>query len=289
MLAWLCFGAVVLGWGSSFLGIRLALESFTPFGLVGLRNLAAGAVMLAWALGRGERPPRPRELPRVAGLGLLMVGAANLLATLGQRHLSTGVAGLLNACIALWIVLLSAREERHPRRVWLGVALGLAGVGLLLLPGKVQHVSWAGFACMMGSTFSFAWAALRHRRKTLAASLPWVLAVQMGASGLVAGAVALGTGGFLAGPVTGRALGAFAFLVLVPSLLAYGAFATLSRLWSPGRFGIYAVLTPVVAVLLGVAFLGERLSGHVGLAMAVILAGVALVQRAPRAVPEEAA
>jgi drug/metabolite transporter (DMT)-like permease len=289
MLAWACFAAVVIGWGSSFLGIRLALESFTPFGLVGLRNLAAATCMVVIALGRGEvRPPRA-ELPRLAVLGLLMVGAANLFATLGQRHLSTGVAGLLNACIALWIVLLSAAEERHPRRVWFGLTLGLAGVALLLLPGKAQRVSWAGFACMMGSTFSFAWAALRHRKQPVAAGLPWVLAVQMGTSGIVLTSVAALSGGCFSGPVTAKALGAFAYLVAVPSLVAYGAFAVLSRLWTPGRFGIYAVLTPVVAVLLGLVVLKETLTFRMALAMAVILLGVALVQLRPAApvVPEE--
>ncbi|HJV90928.1 MAG TPA: EamA family transporter [Holophagaceae bacterium] len=283
MLAWACFVAVVIGWGSSFLGIRLALESFTPFGLVGLRNLAAAAVMLAIAILRREAPPRREDLPRLAFLGLLLVGASNLFTTLGQQYLSTGVGGLLNACISLWIVLLSAGEERHPHRVWVGMALGLAGVALLLLPGKAQRVSWLGFACMMASTFSFAWSALRLRKRPVAAGLPWVLAVQMGASGiLLTGIASLQTGCF-SGPLTGKALAALAYLVAVPSLVAYGAFAILSRLWSPGRFGIYAVLTPVVAVLLGLGFLRETLTPRMAAAMAIILAGVALVQIRPSA------
>lgn len=285
MVAWACFIAVVIGWGSSFLGIRLAFGSFTPFGLVGLRNLAAASVMLLLALLRQEARPRREDLPRLAGLGLLMVGAANLFATLGQQHLSTGVGGLLNACISLWIVLLSAGEERHPRRVWVGMTLGLLGVALLLLPGKAQRVSWVGFACMMASTFSFAWAALRLRQRPVAAGLPWILAVQMGTSGIVATGVAAATSGLLHGPLTRPAGLAFAYLVAVPSLVAYGAFAVLSRLWAPGRFGIYAVLTPVVAVILGLSFLGERLTPTMGVAMVVILLGVALVQLRPAVPP----
>jgi drug/metabolite transporter (DMT)-like permease len=285
MLAWACFLAVVIGWGSSFMGIRLAFESFTPFGLVGLRNLAAAAVMLILAILRKEAPPRREDLPRLALLGLLLVGASNLFTTLGQQHLSTGVGGLLNACISLWIVVLSAGDERHPRRVWVGMALGLLGVALLLLPGKAQRVSWVGFAFMMASTFSFAWSALRLRKRPVVAGLPWILAVQMGTSGLLLTGVALGSGGLLHGVPTPRALAAFAYLVAVPSLVAYGAFAVLSRLWAPGRFGIYAVLTPVVAVALGLAFLGERLTPTMTLAMGVILLGVALVQLRPSAPP----
>ena len=289
MLAWACFVAVVIGWGSSFMGIRLALVSFTPFGLVGLRNLAAATFMVGVALARREALPRRAELPRLAFFGLLMVGASNLFTTLGQRHLSTGVGGLLNACISLWIVLLSAREERHPRRVWIGLALGLLGVALLLLPGKTQRVSWTGFACMMASTFSFAWSALKHRQQPGRAGLPWILAVQMGASGLVITLIASATEGLFSGPLTVKAAGAFTYLVAVPSLVAYGAFAILSKLWAPGRFGIYAVLTPVVAVVLGLAVLQESLSPRMALAMGVILLGVALVQIRPAApvVPEE--
>ncbi len=278
MLAWACFLAVVIGWGSSFLGIKLALASFTPLGLVGLRNVAAAGCLVAVALARREAPVPRRELPRLAVLGLLMVGASNLFTTLGQQQLSTGVGGLLNACISLWIVLLSARQERHPRRVWVGVALGLAGVALLLLPGRTQQVTWMGFACMMASTWSFAWSALRLRRHPVTGGLAWILVVQMGASGLFLTALALLQGGCFHAPMTTRALTAFLYLVAVPSLLAYGAFAVLSRLWSPGRFGSYAVLTPVVAVGLGVGFLQEPLTLRMLLAMAVIVGGVALVQ-----------
>lgn len=275
---WLCFLAVVLGWGSSFFGIRLALDGFTPLGLVGLRNLAAASVLLLIARARGEAWPSRREALRVASLGLLLVGAANFFATLGQRYLSSGIGGLLNATISVWIVLLSARADPPPRRVWGGVLLGLVGVALLLLPGKTQHVSWLGVGCMMLSTFSFAWAALRLRREPSRAGFMSTLCLQMGATGLVVTTLALGFGGIFSGPVAPRAWGALAYLVAVPSLLAYGAFATLSRLWPPSRFGIYAVLTPVVAVLLGVAFLGEPFTARMAMAMAVILGGVALVQ-----------
>jgi drug/metabolite transporter (DMT)-like permease len=278
MLGWLCFLAVVLGWGSSFFGIRLALESFTPLGLVGVRNLTAALVMVLAARARGEAWPSRQEALRVAGLGLLLVGAANFFATLGQKFLSSGVGGLLNATISVWIVLLSARLEPPPRRVWGGVLLGLVGVALLLLPGKTQRISLPGVGCMMLSTFSFAWAALRLRRVPSRAGFLGTLGLQMGATGLVFSSLALFSGGIFSAPVSRPAVGALAYLVVVPSLLAYGAFATLSRLWPPSRFGIYAVLTPVVAVILGVAFLGEPFTARMAAAMAVILGGVALVQ-----------
>jgi drug/metabolite transporter (DMT)-like permease len=279
VLAWLCFVVVVVGWGSSFFGIRLALPAFTPLGLVAARNLLAALVMAAVARGRGERPPERREALRLALIGRVLVGASNYFTTLGQRTLSSGVGGLLNATISLWIVLLSARREPPPRRVWAGIALGLAGVALLLLPGKAQRISWAGVACMGASTFSFAWAALRMRQAPSRTGLAWTLALQMGATGLVTLLLALSSEGVLHARPTGTVLLAVLYLTAVPSLLAYGAFAVLARLWPPSRFGIYAVLTPVVAVLLGTLFLREPFTARMGAAMAVILGGVALVQR----------
>ena len=281
MTAWLCFLAVVLGWGSSFLALRLALPAFTPLGLIGIRNLVAALLVAGFALARRETRPTLRELPRLAALGLLMVGAANLFATYGQFYLSSGVGGLLNAAISLWILLLSARTEPPSTRAWLGLGLGLAGLALLLLPGRSQRISLAGAGCMGISTFSFAWAALRLRRDPPRGGLLWTLAVQMLATGLALTLLALAGPGLFSGPVTRGPLLALLYLIAVPSVLAYAAFALLSRLWPPSRFGIYAVLTPVVAVLLGARFLHEPLTGRMLLAMAIILGGVALVQIRP--------
>ncbi len=279
MTAWLCFIAVVVGWGSSFFGTRMALAGFTPLGLVAARNLIAATLVGSVAIASKEARPDRREAFRLALLGLVMVGASNAFTSFGQRYLSTGIAGLLNATISLWIVLLSAAHEPPPRRVWAGVGLGLAGVALLLLPGKAQRISWMGVACMVGSTFSFAWSALRLRRHPSKVSLVWTLTLQMGATGVVTWLLGLVTEGIFSGPMTTPVWGALIYLVLVPSLLAYGAFAVLAKRWPPSRFGIYAVLTPVVAVLLGSLWLREPFTPRMGVAMAVILAGVALVQR----------
>jgi drug/metabolite transporter (DMT)-like permease len=279
MSAWLCFIAIVIGWGSSFFGTRIALAGFTPLGLVAARNLVAASIAGSVAIASKASRPDRRETLRLALLGLVMVGASNTLTSYSQRYLSTGVAGLLNATISLWIVLLSAAHERPPRRVWAGVGLGLAGVALLLLPGKAQRISWMGVACMAGSTFSFAWSALRLRMNPSKVSLAWTLAIQMAATGLATWLLGLATEGLFSGPMTGPVWSALAFLILVPSLLAYGAFAVLAKLWPPSRFGIYAVLTPVVAVLLGTLWLKEPFTPRMGAAMAIILSGVVLVQR----------
>lgn len=279
MLAWVFFAVVVVGWGSTFLGIRVGLAGFTVLGLVSVRNLLAALAALLFARLRGEAPVPRSEWLRQAGLGLLLVLAGNTLTAAAQQYLSTGLTGLLNATISLWIVLLASRTEVMPRRVWAGVALGLVGVALLLLPGDRIRVHPMGFLLMMGSTLAFSVGALAQRTRPSQGGTFGVLALQMGSSGLVAGGMAAVGTGFVHAPITGSALGALLFLAAVPSLAAYAAFAALTRLWPPSRFGIYAVLTPLVAVGLGSLALREPLTLRMVLAMGVTLGGVALAQR----------
>lgn len=279
MAAWFFFIVVVLGWGSTFLAIKVGLAGLTPAQMVSARNLLAAAGALLLALIRREAWPRREEWPRVALMGLLLIGAGNLLTALAQRSLSTGVAGLLNASISLWIVLLSSFHERVPRRAWAGAGIGLAGVALLLLPGDRLKVDLPGALLMLGATLSFSTGAMLQRRRPAQGGTFAILAIQMAATGLVAGLISPLWPGPGAGPMTGRVWAALAFLAAVPSLFAFAAFAELSRRWPPSRFGIYAVLTPVVAVGLGSLLLREPLTPRMISAMGIILGGVVLVQR----------
>ncbi len=278
-MAWFLFFVVAVGWGSTFLGIHGALKGFTAPGLVAVRNLLAAAGALVLARARGEAWPPLERWPWILGTGLLLVLAPNLCTALAQGTLSTGLAGLLNATISLWIVLLALPEERPAPRAWAGLALGLLGVALLLLPGDRVRIHWTGFLLMMASTFGFSLGSQLQRRRALQGGTFAVLALQMGISGLGASLVAAFGPGFCHAAPSPSVWISLAFLAGVPSLASYAAFAALSRRWPPSRYGIYAVLTPGVAVLLGTGVLGEALTPRMLLAMGVILLGVVLVQR----------
>jgi drug/metabolite transporter (DMT)-like permease len=100
----------------------------------------------------------------------------------------------------------------------------------------------------------------------------------MAAAALLGALLAPLAGGFVKGSPTPRALLALSYLAVFGSCLAYTAHTYLSKAWSPVRAGTYAYLNPVIAVLLGAAFLGEPFNGRMALGMVVVLAGVALVQ-----------
>ncbi|MDR0498666.1 MAG: EamA family transporter [Holophagales bacterium] len=278
-VAWLLFAIVIFGWGTSFLGIQAAIQGFTVLGLVTVRNLLAaiGAAAIAWTL-REPWPDRD-ELPLVLGQGLLLVLGGNIFSAASQRFLSTGVAGLLNSGISLWVVALSRRFEPVSKRTWLGVVIGLFGVALLLLPGEKLRVHPVGVLCMLASTFTFSLGAVIQRRHPPKGGTFSVMSVQMLLTTAITACIAVPSGGFTVGPLTLKVWSSLLFLVIFSSLLAYAAFAGLSKMWPPSRFGTYSVITPIVAVALGAIALKEPLTLKMLTAMAITLFGVAMVQR----------
>jgi len=277
--AWLLYALVVFGWGSSFLGIQSAIEGFTVLGYMSVRNAlsAVGAAALAWAL--KESWPEKRDLPMVLMQGLLLVMAGQLFSAASQRFLSTGVAGLLNSGTSLWVPVLASRREPIPKRALLGIVIGLFGVALLLLPGEEMRVHPIGVLCMLCGTFTFSLGAVIQKLRPPSGGTFSILAIQMFMTSVTTAAIAAPSNGFTVGPLTLKIWASLLFLVIFASLLAYGAFAGLSRRWPPSRFGTYSVITPMVAVGLGAAVLKEPLTARMLTAMAITLFGVAMVQR----------
>jgi drug/metabolite transporter (DMT)-like permease len=226
-----------------------------------------------------ESWPRRDDLPAVLGQGLLLVLGGNLFSAASQRFLSTGVAGLLNSCISLWVVVLSVKSERISKRVLFGIAVGLVGVTLLLLPGEEMRVHPIGVLCMLASTFTFSLGAVMQRRHPPKGGTLSVLSVQMLLTAAIAAAAAMFGEGFTVAPLTLEIWSALLFLVIFSSLLAYTAFAGLTKRWPPSRFGTYSIITPIVAVALGALALKEPLTPRMLAAMVITLSGVAMVQR----------
>jgi len=278
-VAWLLFAVVVFGWGISFLGIQTAIQGFTVLGLVSVRNLLAAVGAAVIALVAKETWPKRSELPAVLGQGLLLVLCGNLFSAASQRFLSTGVAGLLNSSISLWVVLLSSRFEPISRRTMTGVAIGLLGVALLLLPGDKTRVHPLGILCMFAGTFTFSLGAVIQRKRPPKGGTLAVLSVQMLLTAAIAAAIAMLGDGFTVGPLTKDVWTALLSLVVFSSLLAYAAFAGLTKRWPSSRVGTYSVITPIMTVVLGTIVLKEPLTARMLTAMAITLLGVTMVQR----------
>ncbi len=287
-LALIC---VCIFWGTTYLGIRIALESFPPATLVCLRNLLSGTITLSVAVAIGARLPRGRDLWATAGYGLMVIGIGNGALALAETWIPTGLASLFVTTSPFWFVgidaLLPGGERLHAPTVR-GLLLGFAGVLFLLAPA-VQAVvtqqsfaagggSIGGFLLLQLSAASWAWGSLLQRNRKSPAH-PFVIGgVQQLATGL---AYLLPTVLQLnSAHWTMRGIGAIVYLAIFGGMVGYGCYALAIARLPLAIVSIYTYVNPVVAVFLGWLVYRETFGLREAAAMAVIFAGIAVVRRA---------
>jgi drug/metabolite transporter (DMT)-like permease len=282
MLGWLAYLTVAVVWGSTYFAIALGLESFTPYGMVAARFSVAS--LLALGLGRLRREPWPplRELPHLMIVGALLLGVSNALISWAELHVSSGLAAVLAALVPLWLAVFSMAKEPLGPKGWAGLALGLAGVCVLVWPTAGVRVHTGSLVALVAAPIIWSWGTLHGKRFVHGGGLLTNVGLQMATAAVIGLAAAPLLGGFLRGPVTPRALGAIGYLALFGSMLAFSAYIYLAKVWPPAKMGTYAYLNPLVAVLLGSLILHEAFGLRQVLGMAIILGAVALVQVRPK-------
>ncbi|WP_407681467.1 drug/metabolite exporter YedA [Pseudomonas mangrovi] len=271
------FAALYLIWGSTYLAIRIGVESWPPLMLAGVRFLIAGVLFYAWLRWRGVPSPSAREW-RAAGLigTLLLVGGNGGVSVAEHLGVASGVAALAVATMPLFALLFGLFWGQRARLLeWAGILLGLLGIVLLNLGSNLQ-ASPLGAALLVFAAASWAFGSVWSRYLPLPAG-PMASAAQM----LVAGAVLL-----VLSPLTGERLtqmpslagwAVLAYLVVFGSIVAFSAYLYLLKTVRPAAATSYAYVNPVVAVLLGIFFAGERIVAAEWLAMLVIVGGVVLI------------
>jgi len=290
------FAAIYLIWGSTYLGIKIAVDELPPFFLAGSRFLMAGAVLFAWARFRGESVPGIRVWATAAVFGTLFFVLGNGLVVWAETRVPSGRTALLASTSPIWTVLIDsalAGWEVPPGRVMLGVLLGFGGLALLSRPTPElsSTVPALGLVALVGASFAWALGSVYAHRHHLEGSPAMATGmkmigggVQLLLIGLVAGEwTTLRTGG-----VSVKAWGALAYLVVFGSIVAFTAFTYLLRTSTPQRVATSAYVNPIVALGLGWALLGEQVTGRMLAGAAVILSSVLLVRLPGRpAVVEE--
>lgn len=292
------FAAIYLIWGSTYLGIRYAVETIPPLLMMGLRHLAAGSALYAWTRWRGVARPRLRDwkYPAIVGTALFVGGHGGL--AWGEQTVPSGVAALLGATLPIWILILArvwSTERKFSRSALAGIALGFVGVAVLFGPDLLRHsggLNLVGAAAVLLATFIWAAGTIYMRNVPMPASPTLSAAMQMMAGGasLVAAASITGeTAHFHFAAVTARSWMALAYLAVFGSLVAFTAYTWLQRVEKPSRVATYAYVNPVVAVLVGWLVAGEPINALTVVAMTIILAAVALVNLGtkPEAKPRE--
>lgn len=268
--------SLYLIWGSTYLGMRLALESFPSFIMSGIRFLVAGGIMYLVLRMRGvSAPTRPQWLGS-AIVGILLLAGGNGGVAFAEQWVASGLAAVAIAAVPLWAALAFGLLGRWPTRMeWLGLGLGFIGVLLL----NLENGLWAnpvGAIALLLAPMCWALGSALSTRVTLPSGL-MASAAQMLIGGGVLLVAGLLLGERMKGWPTVHTLEAMVFLVVFGSLIAFSAYGYLLRTVRPALATSYAYVNPMVAVILGVVWAGEHITIIGILAMVVILTGVALV------------
>lgn len=281
---WGALAIVYVVWGSTYLGIRVVVETMPPFLSAGARFIVAGLILaglVAWRQGTAALKVTRVQLVSTAVVGLLLLLGGNGMVVLAETSVPSGLAALLIAVVPAWVVVLRrAFGERPGLGAYLGVLLGLAGLAVLTLPGLSGDVRLWGVLTVIVATVMWSVGSFSSSRIPMPANPFAASAYEMVAGGIGCLLVGLGRGeqyGFALDEVSGRSWTALGYLVVFGSVVAFTAYAWLLHSAPLSLVATYAYVNPVVAVLLGALILNEQLTWPIALGGAVVVAGVFLI------------
>ncbi|MGH8171668.1 MAG: drug/metabolite exporter YedA [Rhodanobacteraceae bacterium] len=271
--------SLYLVWGSTYLAIRIALESYPPFLMAGVRFLAAGGVLYAFLRWRGMAAPTRAQWGNATITGLLLLGFGNGLVCFAEQSVASGLAAVAVASMPLFAAVFGGLYGQWPRRMeWFGLAVGFAGVVLLNLGGGMAG-SPIGAIALIVAAMSWAFGSVWSRRRDMPpAAMNTAAQMLAGGAILFVGALAFGER-FPAAPTTSATL-ALVYLAVMGSLVGFTAYLYLLNTVRPALATSYAYVNPPVAVLVGAMFAGEIVHSFDLVSMAVILGGVGLIAMA---------
>jgi drug/metabolite transporter (DMT)-like permease len=292
-------------WGSTYLGIAIAVETIPPFLMAATRFLIAGVVLLVWSVARAGRDfslPSPREWRDSAIVGALLLGGGMGMVAFGEQTVPSGITALFIAMMPVWVAVLGRGflRERLPRLAVAGIVLGFAGVAILIGPsalGGAGAFEPLGLAAILVSPIAWSGGSLFASHRAVLPRHPLVATgAQMLTGGLVLVAMSLASGelvGFRIEAVSTDSWLATLYLTVIGSLVAFTAYGWLLRVAPLPLIATYAYVNPVVAVILGAVILSEPIEPRTLVAGAVIVGAVALIVTArgrmqpPRSAPVE--
>jgi len=283
------FASIYLIWGSTYLAIRYAVETIPPFIMGGIRFVVSGALLYMWARSRGA--PRPARLhwrnAIIAG-GFLLLGG-NGAVVWAEQFVPSGLTALLVSILPFWLVIIE--WVRPPRRrpsgtVLIGIVLGFIGIVVLVGPSDVGghgNVSPIGALVLILGSLSWAIGSFWSRDAELPESGLLTTGIEMlggGALLLIVGAATGELSHIDIHRISNASAVGLVYLIIFGSLLGFTSYIWLLDKVSPARLGTYAYVNPIIAVLLGWAIAGERLSIRTAVAAAIVICAVALIATA---------
>lgn len=268
--------ALYVIWGSTYLGIRFALESYPPFLLAGIRFLGAGTALYGFLRWRGMASPTPLQWRNAAVTGLLLLSIGNGLVCFAEERVSSGIAAVAVASMPLFAALFSGMYGLWPsRRETIGLAIGFAGVIVLNL-GSSLSGSRIGAIALLVAAMCWAFGSAWSRRQQMPPG-PMNTAAQMLCASIALLAVGFASGEHFPSHPTRQATLALLYLAVFGSIIAFSAYLYVLKHARPALATSYAYVNPPVAVLFGLALAGEHVGPYDLAGMAIILIGVAVI------------
>lgn len=281
------FAAIYLIWGSTYLAIRVAIETIPPLLMTAGRAVIAGAILLAATWVRRGALPGRREMAETGFVGVLLVVGGNGGVALAERTVASSVAALAVATVPLWVTLVEALAGRRPEAERLGgLALALAGVIVLSWPAEGDSIDPFGLALLMGAALSWSLGSTLSRHAGRRVSLMSLTGIQLLTGGMVLAAISVISGEastFDPGSLSRSSALAVVYLIVFGSLVAFSAYTYLLGVTLPSRVATYAFVNPLVAVALGTLVGGEVITPRIATAATLILLGVLAATIAPLA------
>jgi drug/metabolite transporter (DMT)-like permease len=282
---WAALLTLYVVWGSTYLGIRFAIETIPPYVMGVMRFVLAGVVMLAWSVARnpGARPSW-REIRDSSIVGALLLGGGMGLVAVAEQTIPSGIAALVVALLPAWLVVLGRIfvGETIGRPVALGLVIGLVGVAILAGPWETSTaLDPLGLVALLGSPILWGIGSIFSAHRAVESPDPArAIAIQM-----LAGAAVMAVIGLLVGDwarfdpaaISSTSLLSIVYLAAVGSIVGYSCYIWLLRHAPLAKIGTYAYVNPVVAFILGAWLGNEPLTPRTVVASAVILFAVALI------------
>jgi drug/metabolite transporter (DMT)-like permease len=285
-LAYFAWIAVCLIWGTTYLGIRITLETIPPWLMSGIRWIVAGTMLGGYLLLRGERLPSASAWGGIVFLGVTLLVLGNGGVVWAEQYVPSGLAAVIVAASPFWMAGIEAMRsdgERLTRRTLAGLAVGFCGILLLVWPdltsgtaggrGFIAGVIALQIACLgwsIGSSYS--------RRHARTENIFMITAAQMLAGGVMMLALGLVQGEWRALHFSARSAGALLYLSTLGALGGFVAYTYALRHLPVSLVSLYAYINPVIAVALGVTLMGEPFDWRMAIAAALVLLGVAIVR-----------
>jgi drug/metabolite transporter (DMT)-like permease len=280
-LAWI---AICITWGTTYLFIRIGVETIPPMLFAGLRWIIAGTIFIVILITSGKKLPAKKDLIHIAIIGIALLGFGNGLVVVGEQYIESGLAALLITTVPFWMVGVESLLPSGPKLNWLvitGLIIGSLGVGLIF-GGDIKYIFETkyliGVISILGAVVSWSLGSVYSKYKKVKVHPLMSASVQMLIAGSLQVLLGIILGDFSNLHFTDSGLLSLGYLVIMGSIFGYGSYIYAIEHLPLSLVSTYAYVNPVIALFLGWVFLDEQLNIFTVLASAVIIFGVVLVK-----------